>query len=74
MDELIINTLFGKRMFKRLAEKFIKRKLKRKIDIDFENISMVHKENNTVDIRIHVVASMSEAELTALIEQIGGDK
>lgn len=74
MDELIINTLFGKRMFKRLTEKFIKRKLKRKIDIDFENISMVHKENNTVDIRIHVVASMSEAELTALIEQIGGDK
>ncbi len=74
MDELIINTLFGKRMLKRLAEKFIKRKLKRKIDIDFENISMVHKENNTVDIRIHVVASMSEAELTALIEQIGGDK
>lgn len=74
MDELIINTLFGKRMFKRLAEKFIKRKLRRKIDIDFENISMVHKENNTVDIRIHVVASMSEAELTALIEQIGGDK
>lgn len=74
MDELIINTLFGKRMFKRLAEKFIKRKLKRKIDINFENISMTHKENNTVDIRIHVVASMSEAELTALIEQIGGDK
>ena len=74
MDELIINTLFCKRMFKRLAEKFIKRKLKRKIDIDFENISLVHKENNTVDIRIHVTASMSEAELTALIEQIGGDK
>lgn len=74
MDELIINTLFGKKIFKRLVEKFIKRKLRRKIDIDFENISMVHKENNTVNIRIHVVASMSEAELTALIEQIGGDK
>lgn len=74
MDELIINTLFGKKMFKRLVEKLIKKKLRRTVDIDFEHISMAHKENNTVDIRIHVVASMSEAELTALIEQIGGSK
>lgn len=72
MDELIINSVFGKRMFKRLVEKLIKKKLRRTVAIDFENISFAHRDNNTVDVRIHVTASMSEAELMALIEQIGG--
>lgn len=72
MDELNIRTAFGKKLIKRTIEKAIQKALSRQIDITVNEIGMVHKAQEKFRLSVNLVAEMTEAELLALIEQIGG--
>lgn len=72
MDEVLISTALGRKIIKHLLEKAIKKALSRKIDIEINRIHLKHKDQEKVTLALELVAEMTEAELNALIEQIGG--
>ena len=74
MDELNIRTNVGMAIVERVIKNLIKKKLKRKIGICIHNLSVTHGTKDGVSVSINAVATMSEAELLALVEQLGGDK
>lgn len=73
MDELRIKTRLGQKLVEHLIEKAIRKSLSRKIDIIIHNIELSHKENDVFIVNLNLSAGMTEAEMNALIEQIGGN-
>lgn len=71
MDELVIRTAFAKKLLQKAAEQTVKKILKRKISFTINDISINHGEGRDVFVAVNVVANMTEAELAALVEQIG---
>lgn len=71
MDELVIKTAFAKKLLQKAAEQAVKKILKRKISFTINNIAINHGEGRDVFVAVNMVANMTEAELTALVEQIG---
>lgn len=71
MDEVFIRTPFAKRIIKKAVEKAVKKAIGRAIDIAINDIALTHKTQEKFRLKLDLIAEMSEAELLALVEQIG---
>lgn len=71
MDEVFIRTPFAKRILKKAVEKAVKKAIGRAIDIAINDVAITHKNQEKFRLKLDVIAEMSEAELLALVEQIG---
>lgn len=69
MDEVKIRTPFMKSILGKLLSKLIRKKLGRKIDIWFNEISIENYENE-LKFKISASGSMSKEELTALLKEL----
>ena len=71
MDEVFIRTPFAKRIIKKAVEKAVKKAIGRAVDIAINDITLTHKAQEKFRLKLDLIAEMSEAELLALVEQIG---
>ena len=74
MDEVNMRTPFTRKLIAKWLERRLRKALKRKISLAFDKISIQHKEGGKVELSMEAVASMDEAELYALLEQIADGK
>ncbi len=71
-DSIVIGTKIGKLVLKKFLEAKIRKKLARSIDIRIKDLYIQHKENEEILAEISLLATMSESELSALINQLMG--
>ena len=71
MDEVFIRTPFAKRLLKKAVEKAVKKAIGRAVDVVINDIALTHKAQEKFRLKLDLIAEMSEAELLALVEQIG---
>lgn len=71
MDEVFIRTPFAKRILKKAIEKAVKKAIGRAVDIVINDIAITHRAQEKFRLKLDLIAEMSEAELLALVEQIG---
>lgn len=71
-DSIVIGTKIGKLVLKKFLEAKIRKKLARSIDIRIKDLYIQHRENEEILAEISLLATMSESELSALINQLMG--
>lgn len=73
-DTVNISTSIGTYILKKLFENAIKKKFNRSVDIQVASLAVRHDEGKKVRASISLTATMTEAELNALLAQsiIGG--
>lgn len=70
MDTLILNTKYSKLLLGKIVERKIQQMTHRCIDLDVDKVQFSHEENSKISLELNVKLSASEAEFTALVEQL----
>lgn len=74
MDEMTIQTRFMLKIIEKFLESKIKKAMKRKIDISISRLYIRHDPSKPIEVHLTAIATMDEAELIALMNQVSNGK